>query len=101
MQRAFRQYAVRKYRCKPQQVKFDDAGAIRRIRRAVVSDADLDILGQTDGVSIEIMRVPMSHPEIVGTLIHEGMHDWCSVRGKCMPAKYEHHVMKRLGDPYE
>lgn len=101
MQRVFRDYAVRKYRCKPQQVKFDDAGAVRRIRRAKLSDEDLSILGQTDGVRIDIMRVPMSPPEIVGTLIHEGMHDWCSVRGKHMPAKYEHHCMSRLGDPNE
>jgi len=101
MQRKFRRYAVRRYRCKPQQVKFDDAGAIRRIRRAELSDADLSLLGQTDGVTIEIMRVPMWHAELVGTLVHEGMHDWCSVRGKRIPAAAEHHCMSCLGDPYE
>ena len=101
MQKRFRNYAVRKYRCKPQQVKFDDAGAVRRIQRAVLSDERDDILGQTDGVLIEVMRVAMSQPELVGTLIHEALHDWCFVRGNSMPAKNEHHCMAYLGDPNE
>ena len=100
--RRFRDYAVRKYRCKPQQIRFDDKGAIQRIRRAVLFDDEPWLLGRTDGETIEICAAcPMTHAEIVGTLLHEAMHDWCRVRGKFMSCANEHYCMSRCGDPYE
>ena len=100
-ERTFTNFAARHYRCKRSQVKFDTAKSLRLIRNAVVSDECEDILGQTDGAQIEIMRVPMEHSEIVGVLLHEGMHNWCTVRGKYMSCANEHKCMATLGDPNE
>jgi hypothetical protein len=75
-QRTFHNHAVRKYRCKASQITFDDTGALKRIAAATVCYDDDDILGRTDGHAIEIACVDMTHAEIVGTLIHEAMHDW-------------------------
>lgn len=100
--RRFSNYAVRKYRCKPQQVAFDDAGAKKRIREAILFYDDETLLGRTDGETIEICGVcGMTHPELVGTLIHEAMHSWCRVRGNFMPCNREHYCMSRCGDPNE
>ena len=95
---AFRKYAQRKYRCKPQQVSFDDSGALRRIKDAVIMSGDNNYLGETDGIEIRITRMPMSHPLLVGTLLHEAMHDWCKVRGCCMCCKKEHFCMTKIGE---
>ena len=40
----------------------------------------------------------MSFERVVGTLVHESLHGWCRVRGKCMPTEREHICMARLGD---
>ena len=100
--RKFYNYAMRKYkRCKRHQVRFDSAGALRRIRDAQLSHEDMNLLGQTDGSVIEIMGVAMSHAQIVGTLIHEALHDWCFVRGRAMACENEHYCMVKVGEPYE
>jgi hypothetical protein len=101
-EKRFRNYAVRKYRCKPQQVTFDNFGALKRISKAVLFDDDPSLLGRTDGVTIEISGgCDMTYPELIGTLIHEAMHDWCRVRGKFMSCGREHHCMSQCGDPNE
>ena len=100
--RAFRNFAVRKYRCKPQQVTFDDKGALRRIRGAILSYSDDPYLnGQTSLTQIEIMHQWSTWAELVTVLIHEAMHNWCRVRGKFMHMENEHWCMGRLGEPNE
>ena len=100
--RAFRNFAVRKYRCKPQQVTFDDKGALRRIQGAVLSYSDDPCLnGQTSETQIEIMYQWSTWAELVTVLIHEAMHNWCRVRGKFMHTENEHWCMGRLGEPNE
>ena len=99
---AFRSYAARVYRVKPQQVTFDDR-CVRRIRNACLSmTLDADLCGETeldDEGQIWISGIqPMSFARLVGTLVHESLHGWCRVRGKCMPIEREHACMKRLGD---
>jgi len=100
-QRIFYNHAARKYRCKASQITFDDTGALKRIAEARVCYDDDSILGRTDGHSIEIACVCMTHAEIVGTLIHEAMHDWCKVKGKSMSCVGEHYCMGKCGDPNE
>ena len=69
-QRAFRNFAVKYYRCQPQHVTFDTAGAMERIRGAVlVGDAALraneNLIAQTDGLTIEVNTIEMSQSELV------------------------------------
>ena len=100
--RAFRNFAVRKYRCKPQQVTFDDKGALRRLQGAILSYSDdPDLNGQTSETQIEIMYQWSTWAELVTVLLHEAMHNWCRVRGKFMHTENEHWCMGRLGEPNE
>ena len=70
MERTFRDFATRRYKCKRSQVKFETAKVLGLVRNAVLSDERVDILAQTDNVCIEVMRVPMRHSELVLSLIH-------------------------------
>jgi len=94
----FRNFALRKYRCKRREVAFDDGGALRRIRDAVLFHDDPCCRGETDGAQIRISAIEMTHAELVGTLLHEAMHFWCAVRGRSMSVANEHHCMTRCGD---
>jgi len=62
---------------------------------------DDEILGRTDGQTIEIACVNMNNAELVGTLIHKAMHDWCKVKGRSMSCVSEHLCMGKCGDPNE
>ena len=75
---------------------------MRRLRHAVLRDAKRDdLLGETDGECISIFAIPMSHAMLVGTLIHEALHDWCKVRGRPMSCANEHCCIAEIGDPNE
>ena len=94
-------YEVAELPCKRRQIKFDDVGAVRRIKTAVLCYDDEEIWGRTDGHTIEISGGYMSYPQLVGTLLHESLHDWCRVRGRVMSCAGEHFCMHKCGDPNE
>ena len=98
----FRAHAVRHYRVKPHQVTFDQR-CLRRIRNARLSmTISSELVGETaldeEGQIWISGYSAMSFERLVGTLIHESLHGWCRVRGKCMPISREHTCMERLGD---
>ena len=98
--RVFRRRVTRHLRCKPSAVHFDDLSAsLRRIRAAVLADADEKTYGWTNGYQIYVSRsVPMAFDELVGTLVHEELHCFCFARGRWLGSKTEHGCMKALGE---
>ena len=95
----FVKYAMRKYRCKRSAVTFDDRGALRRLRYAVLGEDEDGIYGHTDGKTILINSAyEMGFSDIVPTLVHECLHDFCIVRGKKMGCDREHVCMRGLGE---
>lgn len=93
----FRNYAVRKYRCKPRQVAFKNR--IPAVRSACLSSLPMEVLGQTQGFKIEINQDwVFTFPGLVSTLIHEAQHNWCHVRGRCMSTANEHYCIHALGE---
>lgn len=98
----FTAYVLEHYACKHKDIAFDSRGALKRIRAAQLRSLGKDCLGQTDGDVIEISRsIPMRYDEIVCTLLHEALHDWCLVKGRRMACHKEHRCMHILGDPNE
>ena len=95
LQRHFSRFATRKYRCKPQQVKF--VNTIPLLKHVYLEDTQN--LGETDGKRIGISStVPMTFDELVGVLVHECLHNYCKVRGRFMSCYNEHVCMRGLGD---
>jgi len=85
-----------RFKCMTRHVCFDTRGALARIRSASLIPALEGYCGETDGVSIGIRKTPMSYPLLVATLLHEGMHDWCTVRGRALTCDFEHACMDAL-----
>ena len=99
LQKHFSRFATRKYRCKPQQVKFDSATQLQLLKRAVLKECCDGILGETDGVQIWISNSAlMTFDDVISVLIHEYLHNYCLVRGKTMSCHNEHQCMRGLGD---
>lgn len=99
LRRRLHRYATRKYRCKPQQVQFDDTRADDRLKNATVCMLEPNTLGENDYLSIVVTsEIAMSMDELVGVLLHEYMHNWCIVRGKVMSCCNEHSFLRHLGD---
>ena len=72
---------------------------IQRVRSATLY-TDCDAYGETDGSNIRISRsLPVSFPHIVSTLVHEALHYYTRVRGKCPSTAIEHALMVKLGEP--
>ena len=99
-QRVFRNYCVRKYRCKRHNVKFKPRRqSLRRIRSAILNSEIPELLGQTDGDTIEVSsNTLMTFTDLVGVLVHEALHNWCHVYGRVLSGTVEHHCMAVLGD---
>ena len=99
IKRHFTRYVTRRYTCKATSVKFDERGALYRLRNAVLGPDDEDIYRHTDGKTILInSRFEMSFLDVVATLVHESLHDFCLVRGRKMGCEREHVCMRGLGE---
>lgn len=97
LQKHFLRFATRKYRCKPQQVSFECESQLELLKRAALGVCGEGNLGETDGVSITVNEaLPMSFDELVATLVHEYLHNFCRVRGKFMSCDNEHSCMRGL-----
>ena len=98
LQRHFSRYAMRKYRCKPSQVSFDNT--VPLLQKAKLVPLSEEVVGETDGVEICINSiVPMTWDHLVSTLVHESLHNFCRVRGRFMSCHNEHQCMRGLGEP--
>jgi hypothetical protein len=95
LQKHFSRYATRKYKCKPQQIAFEDTSKLlHKVSLGLCSGN----LGETDGTQITISDVvPMTFDELVAVLVHECLHNYCLVRGKFMSCYNEHMCMRGLG----
>ena len=99
-ERVSRAVFVRKARhrfgCMTRHVAFDTRASVSRIRSASLIPALEGYCGETDGVSIGIRETAMSYPLLVATLLHEGLHDWCTVRGRTLSCEFEHACMDAM-----
>lgn len=97
--RCFTRSLARRYRCKPSSVRFSPFRVVEKRIMAAGLCCDPDCMGQTDGEKIWVSTAhEMTFAEIVGTLVHEAMHFWCTVKGRQVPTEREHSMMLALGD---
>ncbi len=82
-------------------IKIDFNFAKEKIDTAKLSSVvkpDESVYGQTTAGTIWITPMKMSDELLIGTLLHEALHDICTVNGKIMCENDEHLVMRSLGD---
>ena len=67
------------------------------LKDATLGECDEGTVGATDNVRIWVSDTAlMSFDEVVGTLVHEYLHNFCRVRGKYMSCDNEHKCMYAL-----
>ena len=59
---------------------------------------DEGIYGESDGVQIWISSVKMSNEALIGTILHESLHNICTINDKDICEKDEHAIMVSLGE---
>jgi hypothetical protein len=59
---------------------------------------DESVYGMTTAGTIWITPMKMSDELLIGTLLHEALHDICTVNGKVLCERDDHHVLRALGD---
>ena len=82
-------------------VKVDFNLALEKVEGARLSSVvkpTEEFYGLTSGRFIWITPMKMSDECLIGTLLHEALHDICTVNGKFMCENDEHIVMRSLGD---
>jgi len=94
---AFKLLAKKKYKGENIKIKIDFESAINCVNNVKLINND-DIYGITDGYTIWISPTKMSYDYLIGTLLHESLHYICTFNNKSICEKYEHYVMRILGD---
>ena len=59
---------------------------------------DESVYGMTTASTIWITPMKMSDELLIGTLLHEALHDICTINGKALCERDDHHVLRALGD---
>ena len=79
-------------------VKVDILGAIDMVENTTLHTDDEGLYGESDGVQIWISSVKMSNEALIGTILHESLHNICTINGKDICEKDEHSIMESLGE---
>ena len=79
----------------------DFSEALEKVQTAKMGSIispDESYYGCTKNSTIWITAMKMSDELLIGTLLHEAIHDICTIGGKYICEVDEHHVMRTLGD---
>lgn len=96
--KTFYEFAKKKFYNKSVKVEVDIDSAIDAVNNTILHTDDDALYGESDGITIWISSIKMSDEELVGTILHESLHNICTINNKEMCEKDEHAVMRQLGD---
>lgn len=96
--RAFQTFARKKYYNKHIKVDVDIQAAKDMINNTVLHTRDNELYGESDGEQIWISKIKMSGEILVGTMLHESLHNIATFNGKDICERDEHAIMIMLGE---
>jgi len=96
--KAFETFARKKYINKRIKVDVDIQAAKNMVNNTVLHTRDNTLYGESDGEQIWISKIKMSSEVLVGTMLHESLHNIATFNGKDICEKDEHTVMISLGE---
>lgn len=96
--KAFEIFAKKKFYNKNPIIDVDIDRAIAMVDNTVLYTEDDCLYGCSDGNQIWISAIKMSNEALVGTILHESLHNISTINGKDICEKDEHLVMKSLGE---
>ena len=98
IEKAFNNFAKKKYKGQNYNIKFYFEDSIERIKNASIVHPEGDTLGFNDYASIRICNLQFSSEELIALLLHESLHYLCTINDNGIGEKFEHQVMNALGD---
>ena len=98
IEKAFNTFAKKKFYNQKVNIKVDILAAINMVDNTTLHTDDQDIYGESDGEQIWISSVKMSNETLIGTILHESLHNICTINNKDICEKDEHAVMVDLGE---
>jgi len=96
--RAFTIFAKRRYRKQQVFVEVDIEAAIYMVENAILHNKDEDMYGESDGECMWISAIKMSGELLIGTMIHEALHNIGTFNGNDICECDEHAIMTILGE---
>jgi len=96
--KAFEIFAKKKYYKQNPKTVVSITRAINMVENTTLYTEDDCIYGYSDGYSIWISAIKMSNEALVGTILHESLHNISTINGKDICEKDEHTIMKSLGE---
>jgi hypothetical protein len=96
--KAFQTFAKKKFYNQNVNVIVNIDDAILMVDNTTLHTDDDELYGASDGVQIWISAIKMSSETLIGTILHESLHNICTINGKDICEKDEHIIMKSLGE---
>ena len=97
IERAFRNFATKRYNHRPVRVKMLWKNIETRILSAAVC-RDESVYGECNESQIWISKEKMNDIYLLGTMLHEALHYGCTFNGNWICEDDEHTIFRSLGD---
>ena len=96
--KAFETFAKKKYYNENPITVVDLDSAVSMVENSTLYTDDECLYGYSDGYSVYVSAIKMSNEALVGTILHEALHNIGTINGKDICEKDEHTIMKSLGE---
>ena len=96
--KAFETFAKKKYYNQNPSIVVDLESAISMVENSTLYTDDECLYGYSDGYTVYVSAIKMSNEALVGTILHESLHNIGTINGKDICEKDEHTIMKSLGE---
>ena len=98
IKKAFHTFAKKKFYNQNVNVNVDINCALNMVDNTTLHTNDEALYGESNGIQIWISSIKMSNETLIGTILHESLHNICTINDKYICEKDEHAIMESLGE---
>ena len=98
IRKAFHTFAKKKFYNQNVNVNVDINCALNMVDNTTLHTNDEALYGESNGIQIWISSIKMSNEALIGTILHESLHNICTINSKDICEKDEHSIMESLGE---
>ena len=98
IRKAFHTFAKKKIYNQNVNVNVDINCALDMVDNTTLHTNDEALYGESNGIQIWISSIKMSNETLIGTILHESLHNICTINDKYICEKDEHAIMESLGE---
>ena len=98
IRKAFHTFAKKKFYNQNVNVNVDINCALNMVDNTTLHTNDEALYGESNGIQIWISSIKKSNEALIGTILHESLHNICTINGKYICEKDEHAIKESLGE---